>query len=253
MDGVRDTIAPMNSWPAPPAQPMPRPGEVIAVLADLAVTPDRLRQLTAAFTARESQRAASFAVDEWRDRWSAARGTLREVLGRALGIAPEAVALRYRPHGKPELDPACAPLAGELRFNLSHSGDRGLIALARVEVGADVERMKPRRTDDIARRFFAPGEKQRLFALSAAEREQAFFRLWTCKEAFLKVTGEGLSRSTRSYEVEVGPDGARLLWASGVPDAAQRFSVYPLDPGNGYAAALFAEAQGLTLRRVRWP
>ncbi|HMC34328.1 MAG TPA: 4'-phosphopantetheinyl transferase superfamily protein [Myxococcales bacterium] len=243
----------MQSWPAPPPDPMPLPGEVSAVFADLAVTPGRLCQLTAGFTQRERQRAESFATDEWRDRWSAARGTLREVLGHALRIAPEAVALRYRRHGKPELDPDCAPLAGELRFNLSHSGERALIALARVEVGADVERLKPRRTDDIARRFFVPGEQRRLFSLSPVEREQAFFRLWTCKEAFLKVTGEGLSRSTRSYEVEVGPDGARLLWATGIHDAAERFSVYPLDPGNGYAAALFAEARGLTLRRFHWP
>ncbi|MFL5309383.1 MAG: 4'-phosphopantetheinyl transferase family protein [Myxococcales bacterium] len=232
---------------------MPRPGELFAVFADVAVAPDRLRELTAGFTPRERQRAASFAIDEWRDRWSAARGTLREVLGRALGIAPEAVTLRYRRHGKPELDPTCAPRASELRFNLSHSGERALIALARVEVGADLERLKKRRTDDIARRFFAAGEQQRLFALLPAEREQAFFRLWTCKEAFLKVTGEGLSRSTRSYEVELGPGGARLLWAAGIADAAERFSVYPLDPGNGYAAALFAEAQGLALRRFRWP
>jgi 4'-phosphopantetheinyl transferase len=232
---------------------MPRPGEVVAVLADLALASDRLRELTAAFTSRERERAASFAVREWGDRWSAARGTLREVLGRALDVAPAAVALRYRPHGKPELDPACAPRAGELRFNLSHSGSRALIALGRVEVGADLEHLKKRRTDDIARRFFAPGEQQRLFALPLAEREQAFFRLWTCKEAFLKVTGEGLSRSTRSYEVEVGPAGARLLWARGLPEAGSRFSVFPLDPGNGYAAALFAEAQGLTLRRFRWP
>jgi len=243
----------MQPWPPLPGDPMPRPGEVVAVLADLAAGPDRLRRLTAAFTPRERERAASFATDEWRNRWSAARGTLREVLGRALDIRPEGVALRYRPHGKPELDPACAPLAGELRFNLSHSGERALIALSRAEVGADVERLKRRRTDDIARRFFAPGEQQQLFALPPAEREQAFFRLWTCKEAFLKATGEGLSRSTRSYEIEMGPAGARLLWARGIDGAADRFSVFPLDPGNGYAAALVAEAQGLTLRRFRWP
>ena len=244
----------MQPLPAPSGELLPRGGEIDAVLADLDVPPARLRELTASFTDRERQRAASFAMDEWRNRWSAARGTLREVLGRALGLAPRAVALRYGPHGKPELDPACAKGAGELRFNLSHSGARALIGLARVEVGADVEHLKKRRTDGIARRFFVRGEQERLFALAAAsEREQAFFRLWTCKEAFLKVTGEGLSRSTRSYEIEVGPSGARLLWAKGLPDAAQRFSVHPLDPGNGYAAALVAEAQGLELRRYRWP
>ncbi|HYV67108.1 MAG TPA: 4'-phosphopantetheinyl transferase superfamily protein, partial [Myxococcales bacterium] len=158
-----------------------------------------------------------------------------------------------RPHGKPELDPACAPLASELRFNLSHSGQRALIALARQEVGADIEWLKKRRADDIARRFFAPGEQQRLFELPPGEREAAFFRLWTCKEAFLKVTGEGLSRSTRSYEIEIGFDGARILWARGIQDAADRFSVFPLDPGNGYAAALVAEDRRLSLRRFRWP
>ena len=58
----------MQSWPAPPPDPMPLPGEVSAVFADLAVTPGRLCQLTAGFTQRERQRAESFATDEWRDR-----------------------------------------------------------------------------------------------------------------------------------------------------------------------------------------
>src|SRR5437588_9378587 len=178
----RVTIWRMEPWTRPPANPLPRSGEVFALLVDLRAARERLGELTAGFTDRERERAASFATDEWRNRWSAARGTLREVLGRALDIPPAEVVLRYRPHGKPELDPSCARLAGELRFNLSHSGERALIALSRVEVGADVEWLKKRRTDDIARRFFTPGEQQRLFALPQGQREQAFFRLWTCKE-----------------------------------------------------------------------
>ena len=240
-------------WTVPPQTPFPPPGELYALLAELDVAPARLSQLIAAFASRERQRASSFATDALRNRWSVARGTLREVLGRALHIPPEGVALRYRPHGKPELEPDCAPDAASLRFNLSHSGSRALILLARVEVGADIEHLRKRRTDDIARRFFAPGEQQRLFALPADAREAEFFRLWTCKEAFLKVTGEGLSRSTRSYEIELRGAGARLLWADGTPDAAQRYSVFPLEPGSGYAAAAFAEAQELALRRFRWP
>src|SRR5207237_1838266 len=134
-------------------------------------------------------------------------------------------------------------------------GARALIALAvDCEVGADIELPRPRRTDDIARRFYAPGEIERLFKLSdPAARQAEFFRLWCCKEAFLKVTGEGLSRSTRAYEIELRGAGARLLWAHGTPDAAQRYSVFPLEPGSGYAAAAFAEAQELALRRFRWP
>jgi len=243
----------MESWLPPPSVPMPGPGEVFALLVDLRPSRERLARLTAAFTQRERERAAQFATDEWRERWSAGRGALREVLGRALGIEANTVRLRYGAHGKPELDPASAPLAAELRFNISHSAERALIALARVEVGADVEHLKRRRTDDIARRFFAPGEQQRLFAFAGPEREAAFFRLWTCKEAFLKATGEGLSRSTRSYEIELVQSGARLLWAKGIPEAASRYSVLPLEPGKGYAAAIAAEGQGLALRRFLWP
>jgi 4'-phosphopantetheinyl transferase len=232
---------------------MPSADEVIAVLADLAVAPQRLSALAAHFSDRERERAAKFAAGELRDRWSAARGTLREVLGRALGIAPGDAVLRYRAHGKPEVDPACAPGAPALHFNLSHSGTLALIALAQVEVGADIENPRPRRTDDIARRFYAPGEQQRLFSLEGAARAEAFFRLWTCKEAFLKVTGEGFSRSLRSYEIEMASGRARLLWARGIPGAADLYSLFPLDPGSGYAAAIFAEGKGLSLRRYHWP
>ena len=222
----------------------PAPGEAVLVLAHLDVSAQRLDGLRATFAPREEQRFRSFATDALRSRWGTARGALREVLGAALGCAPSEVGFRYGAHGKPKL--AGSPL----RFNISHSGAVALIALAHVEVGVDVELPRPRRTDAIARRFYAPGEIERLFAIEdAALRADAFFRLWTCKEAFLKATGEGLSRSTRSYEI--APDRSRVLWATGVPDAAVRYSVYPVEIGDPYRAAMVAEGQ-VGLRRCRW-
>lgn len=211
------------------------PGELVAVVADLDVAPERLSQMLSTFTEREKARFDSFALEQHRLRWGASRGILREVVGAAVGCAPAEVVFRYGHHGKPFVD--------GLRFNLSHSGARALIALSRdCEVGADIELPKAgRRTRDIARRFFTPGENARL---------GDFYRLWCCKEAFLKVTGEGLSRSTRSYEIELDPP--RLLWAEGIPDAATRFSVYPLDPGEPYRAALVAECPPRPLRLVRF-
>jgi 4'-phosphopantetheinyl transferase len=215
----------------------PAPGELVAVVANLDVSDERLEQMLATFTPRERARYESFSIPQLQRRWGAARGTLREVLGQAVGAAPADVDIRYGGHGKPYVE--------GLRFNLSHSGAKALIALANCEVGADIELPKPgRRTVDIARRFFAPGENARLPGGD-------FYRLWTCKEAFLKVTGEGLSRSTRSYEIELLEDGgARLLWATGIPDAASRYSIYPLDPGDGYRAAVVAESSLLRLRQL---
>ena len=115
-----------------------------------------------------------------------------------------------------------------------------------------MELPRRRRSDAIARRFFAPGEQRRLFALGEAERYREFFRLWTCKEAFLKATGEGLSRSLRSYEIELADAGARLLWAKGIPDAADRYSIHPLETGTACRAALVAEGR-VSLRKYRWP
>jgi len=218
----------------------------VLVIAAIDAPPERLAALRETLSSREQDRYASFAHDEHRSRWAAARGTLREVLARALGRSPAQLVLSYGRHGKPEL------AGSSLRFNISHSGGVALIALGQCEVGVDVELPRPRRGDDIARRFFAPGEKTRLFALEGPARADAFFRLWTCKEAFLKATGEGLSRSTRSFEIEASASGARLVWARGIEDASQRYSVHPLEPGDPYRAALVAESQAITLRLHHW-
>jgi 4'-phosphopantetheinyl transferase len=221
----------------------PASGEVVALVLPLDVDDERFAQLVAGFVPREVERFRSYKDPLHGRRWATGRGLLREVLGSALGIAPREVAFRYAAHGKPFLP--------GLSFNLSHSGELALLALGRCEVGADIERRKPRRWEDIARRFYAPGEQERLFSAPPAEREERFFRLWSCKEAFLKCTGEGLSRSLRSYEVELDGGRARLRWARGVD--AGRYSIFPLDPAPDYAAAVVAEAPDVTLRRAGWP
>ena len=217
----------------------------MVIATSLEVRRDRLEAMRKTFSPREEERFQSFATDSLRNLWGAARGTLREVLGRAVGCDASEVQFRYGPHGKPYL--AGSPV----RFNISHSGALALIALAQVEVGADVELPRKRRSDAIARRFYAPGEIERLFAEADAEkRADAFFRLWTCKEAFLKATGEGLSRSTRSYEIAFSPP--RLVWATGIADAAHRYSVHPIDVGDPYRAAVVAEASAIAPRTYRW-
>jgi 4'-phosphopantetheinyl transferase len=233
-----------SSWTAP-RDLLPREGELVVVLAPLDVSDERREGMLRTFAPRELERYKSFRHDEHRFRWGTARGTLREVLGSALGIAPAEVAFTYGGHGKPGV------AGGKFRFNLSHSDGLGLLVMGHVEVGADIELPRVRRSDDIARRFYTPGENARLFAMEKDARDDAFFRLWTCKEAFLKCTGEGLSRSTRSYEIEVSAGGARLLWAENAD--ASRFSIHPLEVAEPYRAAVVAEGHGLAIRQHRWP
>jgi len=227
------------------SKPLPGPGEILALVFDLDVSDARFEPLAESLSAREQARRRSFKDPRHGRRWATGRGLLREVLGAAVEIPPAEVVIRYGEHGKP-----CIDSNEGLEFNLSHSGSLALLVLGTCPVGADIERHKPRRWADVARRFYAPGEQEQLFAAPHFEQENLFFRLWTCKEALLKCTGEGLSRSLRSYEMKLSEKGASLAWATGIE--AAEYSVFPIDPRPGYSAAAVARGRSLVLQRREW-
>lgn len=89
----------------------------------------------------------------------------------------------------------------ELRFSLSHSGDYAICSIGAYEVGNDIERIKSGK-ESIAQRFYA---KEELDWINAAqdlrEKEERIFRIWTMKESFLKVTGNGMSLPLNSFAI----------------------------------------------------
>jgi 4'-phosphopantetheinyl transferase len=115
--------------------------------------------------------------------WAVSRGALRALLGERLGVPPARVALAAGPHGKPELP-------GErLRFNLSHTAELALIALADgFEVGVDVERLD--RSSRAVERTLTAAERAAL--AGAEDRHAALLRTWCRKEALAKALGGGL-------------------------------------------------------------
>jgi 4'-phosphopantetheinyl transferase len=121
------------------------------------------------------------------------RGLMRTVLASYLGCPCDDVRFAANDYGKPILHPAvCSP---GLHFNLTHS--RGAVALAVSngrEVGIDVEeRLRQVEYLALAERFFAAEEARHLRALPEAKLSEAFFAIWTLKEAFVKGIGRGLS------------------------------------------------------------
>ncbi|WP_313082136.1 4'-phosphopantetheinyl transferase AcpT [Atlantibacter sp.] len=95
-------------------------------------------------------------------------------------------ALTYNQHGKPTFARPGAP-----HFNMSHSGDRIVLAVdERAPVGVDIEILRPRRVwQRIAADYFGEEESHRLAALPQAEQLLAFWRSWTLREAVLKQRG----------------------------------------------------------------
>jgi len=159
-------------------------------------------QMLGSISPGEQARAQRFVFERDRRRFLAAHAALREVLAHERGI--DAGALRFCEglHGKPSLQDM-----PDLHFNLSHSQAVGLIAVAdAAEVGIDVEVLRPMPDAlALAEAHFSENERRALQAMTpGAERDMAFFRGWTRKEACLKAIGAGLSLDTRSFEVGIG-------------------------------------------------
>lgn len=109
----------------------------------------------------------------------------------------ESKALRYGDKGKPFVEGIC--------FSLSHSGDMVICAVGDKPVGCDIERTAQARKK-VAERFFAPEEIEYLHSFSGDTLDREFFRLWTMKESYIKMTGEGLKLPLGSFYVDIGGD-----------------------------------------------
>ncbi len=177
-------------------------------------------------------------------RFSAARATLRILISRYLSMRPDEITFAYNEFGKPSLAPELA--SHQLKFNLSHSENLALFAFSRGrDLGIDIQhRTANPDLEKMARRFFSPAEVQSLEALPEPERQDAFYRCWTRKEAYIKAKGKGLSISLSSFDVAFAPgDSPALLRVESGDAERARWALYNIDPGGEFAAALMIESQ----------
>lgn len=237
----------LPAWQPAPERLILEPGwvHVFRLRLDLPVG-----ALAGLLSADERERAARYRFERDQIHFTCARGQLRQVLANYLQIDPREVQFCTNPHGKPALTGHSALHLPQLEFNLSHSGERGLLAVCEtMAVGIDIELKRENlERDNIAQRFFAPAEVAALNALPAEQQFEAFFACWTRKEAYMKARGRGLSIPLESFEVSLAPDQpARLLKRD--PEAPNRpYTLLALNPGPGYAAAVAVEGQAAGLR-----
>jgi 4'-phosphopantetheinyl transferase len=197
----------------------------------------------------ELSRAGRFRSQTDRQRFVIARGLLRTILSRYLGLEPGQVRFAYDDYGKPALIPKSAP--GTLNFNMSHAHGLSLVAITRERgIGIDVEYTRPPLPDaeQIVERYFSVEEKEAFRVLPPPQRHEAFFRWWTCKEAYLKARGTGLSLPLDRLVVALNPgEPAPLLRVKGDPQETGRWSFRELIPAPGYVATLAVEGAGWRL------
>jgi 4'-phosphopantetheinyl transferase len=123
-----------------------------------------------------------------------------------------------------------------LSFNLSHSGMRAMCSIGSFENGCDVERVHTMRMEQISSRFYSKKEQSFLASIEdQAEREDAFFRLWTLKESVIKFTGRGMTQGLDTFSMDLGGKHPVMTEEPGGLVSTCRFREYQLGDGYHYS------------------
>ena len=192
--------------------------------------------LLALLSAEERAKADRFAFAHDRDGYVAAHALLRATLSDFFARAPQDWTFVTGAWGKPRIDASDG--SARLCFNLSHT--RGHVAVAVAldrEVGVDVERVAPARADEeVARQLFAPAEFTAFQEEPEAKRAEAFFDVWTLKEAYIKAVGLGVALPLKDFAFTREP--LRISFAPTLDDVPSRWLFRRFRPAPDIAMAL---------------
>lgn len=160
----------------------------------------QIRNYVAALSRSDLARYRKMRSAERRQHFLVGRSLIRHALSQYANVPASSWRFVSNEHGRPAVD--WPRTCRNIHFNLSHTP--GLIAMAVSlipEIGIDVENVdRPVEISDIAEMVFTSRELHRLSRRSHQERE-AFFELWTLKEAYIKARGTGFSLSPQKFEL----------------------------------------------------
>ncbi len=145
----------------------------------------------------------------------------RAVICDRLGWKNHQIEYCYNEFGKPSLIGR-----EDFYFSLSHAGDWVVMALSRSETGIDIEQIVPLDME-IARHFFSDSEYQQLKKVPDHSKLDHFFQIWTLKESYSKMIGQGLSLNTKSYTIQLisGNAAPRLVPPDSFPVFFRQYDV----------------------------
>ncbi len=187
----------ISLWQSPPQKLILRNEELHLWRFKLNCTPQNLVTCTALLHPEEILRAERLLDFRKKTQFIVARACLRRILGIYLNITPVQIGFQYNKHGKPAL---AEVHRSSLCFNLSHSGYWGVLAILKAAaVGADIE-LVDLDLDyiQVGANYFKHREQQCLEQYPIERQRRGFYRLWTRKEALMKMYGTGFQPSERA-------------------------------------------------------
>jgi 4'-phosphopantetheinyl transferase len=211
-------------------KPLPSPSDAVSLWwCALACSAGATAAIGGWLSSDERTRMQRFGSETLRTRYLVGRASLRSVLAQTLGLAPRDVAIERGPRGRPQLvDPA------DIDFNVSHTADAALIGLTRDgRIGVDVERAdRAIHSAGLARRILTDRERAALPPNDDDAIRSRILRLWTCKEALAKATGDALSAPFGRIDIEI--ESALALAGGPAPYFAADFALVAAAVPAGY-------------------
>jgi 4'-phosphopantetheinyl transferase len=203
----------------------------------------------------ERTRAKKLRFESDQRRFVLAKGMLRHLLGDYLGMPPHEIQFSAGPAGKPELSQGHLGDTGFFHFNQSHSGHLAVFAFSRTHrVGVDIEEIRPyNELEQVAELLLNSKELAAFHNLTPEAKQEAFFGAWTCKEAFVKAIGKGLSLPLSSFEISGTANGlSRIVQSDQHPPQPLGWHVKQLPISTQFAAAVCAEGDEWTVHCLKW-
>lgn len=180
-------------------------------------------------TDAERNRAARFRLPSDQLSHRLGRGALRLALAQETGLSPDTFRFETAPSGKPFLP-------GGPFFNLSHSGDRILIAISQgFDLGLDIELLAAATAPLSAA---VADEDRKLLPDLSDNPAHAETILWSIKEAALKLTGEVMVDPRHLSVRRQRGGGFRIFPARAAKAPLPDIFVHLVVMGDGYVAAL---------------
>ena len=201
----------MTKWSKPDTSLKLEENTVHIWLNYLNIHEARLKHLYPLLSAKEKERSERLKFYKHRKRFIAAHGFMRSVLENYIETPASEIIFSSNDKGKPALDKQTHHT--NIHFNLSHSNNIALLAIClNHEIGVDIEYLD-RKNDwkGIIKRFYTPAEQADIFKLPENQQQNAFFQMWTRKEAYMKALGLGLHLSPNKFSLTVPPEKPALV------------------------------------------
>jgi 4'-phosphopantetheinyl transferase len=187
-------------------------------------------------------RAEHYHFSGIRNRFIARRAILRIILGGYLQISPSKMQFLYNSYGRPRLNELKHDEV--IEFNLSHSQEFALyIFSSQNRVGIDLEKIHAiGDVKNIIERFFTIREREFINSHDEIQKGDAFFKIWTGKEAFLKAIGTGLSIPMDQVDIlKIKNDVANQTSVNENMDVNSKWHIETFCPTLGYQASFAVE------------